>query len=144
MFSQTAEYAIRAIVWLAENSDDGPVGNQTIADGTQVPVTYLAKILQQLVKSGLVNSKRGVGGGFVLNFAADEITVLDVVNAVDPIERITSCPLNLKSHATKRCGMHARMDKAMEMVEAVLSQSTIEEIINDKSRPTPLRNSGKS
>lgn len=143
MFSQTAEYAIRAIVWLAENNDGGPVGNQKIAEGTQVPVTYLAKILQQLTKSGLVTSKRGVGGGFVLSFSADEITVLDIVNAVDPIGRITSCPLNLKSHAHKRCGMHARMDKAMEMVETVLSQSTVAEIINDKTRPTPLRNSKK-
>lgn len=138
MFSQTAEYALRAIVWLAENSSDGPLGNQKIAEGTQVPVTYLAKIMQALVKADLVNSRRGVGGGFVLNYEAEEITVLDVLNAVDPIKRITSCPLHLKTHAKKRCGMHARLDDAMAMVETVFSQSTIAEIINDRSRPKPM------
>ncbi len=138
MFSQTAEYALRAIVWLAENSVDSPVGNQKIAEATQVPVTYLAKIMQALVKVELVTSRRGVGGGFVLNYEPEDITVLDVLNAVDPIKRITSCPLHLKTHAKKRCGMHARLDDAMAMVESAFSQSTIADILNDRSRPKPM------
>lgn len=138
MFSQSAEYALRAVVWLAENANDGPIGNQKIAEGTQVPVTYLAKILQELAKAGLVTSRRGVGGGFTLNYDPQDISVLDVLNAVDPIKRINSCPLHLKTHAKKRCGMHASLDNAMAIVEDVLSKSTIEEIINDRSRPRPM------
>lgn len=140
MFSQTAEYALRAIVWLAENAGEGPIGNQRIAKGTQVPVTYLAKIMQGLVKANLVSSRRGVGGGFVLNDAPEDITVLDVVNAVDPINRIETCPLKLTMHKHKRCGMHSRLDQAIELVQETLAKSTIAEILDDATRPKPLKN----
>ena len=138
MFSHTAEYALRAIVWLAEHNDQGPIGNQLIAEGTKVPTTYLAKILQELVKADLVSSRRGVGGGFELNRDPDVITVLEVVNAVDPIQRYTQCPLKLKSHKKKRCGMHSRLDEAIATVEEVLAASTITDILQDGSRPRPM------
>ena len=138
MFSQTAEYALRAVVWLSANSDNGPVGNQRISAATQVPATYLAKILQELVKAGLVSSRRGAGGGFELACDASETTVYDVVNAVDPIDRFTDCPLKLATHSKKRCRMHASMDEAVEQVIEVLSNHTIEDLLHDKSRPKPL------
>ncbi len=141
MFSQTAEYALRAVVWLAENAGENPVGNQRIAAGTQVPETYLAKIMQTLAQEGLVTARRGVGGGFALNYEPHEITVYEIVNAVAPIQRITSCPLNLKTHDKMRCRMHASLDSALEQVEIVLSATTIAEILNDKSRPKPMNES---
>ncbi len=138
MFSQTTEYALRAIVWLAEHGEDGPQGNQRIAQGTQVPVTYLAKILQELAKANLVTSRRGVGGGFELNCQPDELTVFDVVSAVDPPKRYTDCPLKLKTHRKMRCPMHASLDEALKKVEEVLTGTTIADILNDKSRPKPM------
>jgi Rrf2 family protein len=143
MFSQKAEYALRAVVWLAEHIDDGPVGNQQIAEGTQVPVTYLAKILQELVRCELVTSRRGAGGGFKLIANPAKLTVLDVVNSVDPIKRYTGCPLKLKSHAKKRCPMHASLDDALGKLEAVLSGTSIANILNDTSRPKPMVESRK-
>ena len=140
MFSQTTEYALRAIVWLAQQEFADAIGNKKIAEGTLVPETYLAKILQQLNKAGLVNSRRGVGGGFALAYEPEEITVLDVINAVDPLDRFDACPLNLKSHAKRRCRMHASLDDAMESVEAVFSQTSIAEIVADNTRPTPMKN----
>ena len=138
MFSQTAEYALRAIVWLAEHKEECPVGNQQIANGTKVPSTYLAKILQELVKAELVISRRGVGGGFTFCRDPHETTVLDVVNAVDPINCLTECPLALKSHKHKLCSMHASLNEALEKVEEVLSNSSIADLLNDRSRPTPM------
>jgi len=138
MFSQKTEYALRAIVWLAEHRDDGAQGNQRIAEGTQVPVTYLAKILQELAKADLVSSRRGAGGGFELKCETDELTVFDVVSAVDPPKRFTDCPLKLKTHRKMRCPMHASLDEALEKVEEVLSGYTIAHILNDKSRPKPM------
>ena len=138
MFSQTAEYAVRAIVWLAEHADECPLGNQVIAESTQVPQTYLAKIMQALAKADLVSSRRGVGGGFVLNRPAAEITLLDVVNSVDPLQRFEDCPLKLAGHRKRRCSMHAQLDAAMEKVEEVLSASTIDDLIKDTSRPKPM------
>ena len=138
MFSQTQEYALRAVVWLAQHQSEGAVGNQVIAEGTAVPTSYLSKVLQQLAREGIVESKRGVGGGFQLTRDPDELTVLEVVNAVDPMRRITSCPLGLKTHKHKLCPMHNRLDEALEMVEAALGNSTIREVMSEPGRPLPL------
>ncbi len=138
MFSRTAEYAVRAIVWLAEREGECPLGNQAIAESTQVPQTYLAKIMQELAKADLVSSRRGVGGGFLLNKPANQITVLDVVNAVDPIQRFDDCPLKLAGHRKKRCSMHAQLNVAVERVEEALAASTIDDLIRDTTRPKPM------
>ncbi|SVE19271.1 uncharacterized protein METZ01_LOCUS472125, partial [marine metagenome] len=65
MFSQTVEYALRATVHLAMNNDRPQKTNQ-IADATQVPTAYLAKVLRELNRHGLVHSQRGLGGGISL------------------------------------------------------------------------------
>ena len=138
MFSQTAEYALRAVTWLAANQDSGPMGVPKIAEATLVPSSYLAKILQSLVKSEIAISKRGIGGGFVLACPPDQLSVLDVVNAVDAIKRIRTCPLKLSTHKSKLCPMHARLDEAMETVEKALAESMISDLLYDQNRPKPL------
>ena len=138
MFSQTAEYALRAVVWLADHVDDGPAGHSVIAEDAKVPPTYLAKVLQSLAKAKIVSSRRGVGGGYTLNHDPSELTVLDVVNAVDPIKRIHGCPLKLASHGKKLCGMHSRLDNAVALVEVALRESTIADILGETSRPKPM------
>lgn len=70
-----------------------------------------------------------------------EITVLDIINAVDPIQRIKGCPLGLESHRGRLCGMHMRLDRAMKLVEETLEQSTIADILNTPERPQPMRES---
>src|SRR5262245_23178018 len=102
MFSQTVEYALRAVVHLAYESPEART-TQQIADATQVPKDYLSKILQGLAKKGIVTTQRGVGGGVSLAKGPEELTILDVVNAVEPIERITTCPLKLKTHGVRLC-----------------------------------------
>ena len=138
MFSQTQEYALRAVIWLAQHDDDGPIGNVRIAAETAVPASYLSKVLQSLVRSDILVSRRGVGGGFQLSRSPDELTALEVVNAVDPIRRISTCPLKLKTHGRHLCPMHARLDGAMALVEEALGNSTIREIMSEPGRPLPL------
>ncbi len=140
MFSQTAEYALCAVVWLAEHHQAEPVGNRTIAEVTQIPPSYLSKILHELAQAEILRSRRGVGGGFQLIPSPDELTVLDVVNAVDPLRRINACPLKLKSHCEQLCPMHARLDETLALVEQALASSTIREVMFDPARPLPLRN----
>ncbi len=142
VFSQTAEYALRAVVWLASDETEQRLGVRRIAAGTQVPESYLSKVLQGLARAGLVASRRGVGGGHTLTRPASEITVLEVINAVDPIPRIQGCPLGLASHRGKLCGMHARLDQAMGLVEETLGQSTIADILSTPGRPLPMRELG--
>lgn len=82
MFSQTVEYALRAIVrYVAPEA----CSTNTLAETTLVPRAYLSKVLQGLRRSGLITSQRGVGGGVALAHSSSEITILQVVNAVEPI-----------------------------------------------------------
>ena len=81
MLSQTVEYALRAAVYLAGKTGT-PQTNDQIATATKVPAAYLSKVLQSLTRAGLVAAQRGVRGGFTLCRAADELTILEVVNAV--------------------------------------------------------------
>ncbi len=137
MLSQTTEYALRAIVWLACNFDQ-PQTTPQIAKATHVPAGYLSKVLQSLGRSGLVQAQRGKHGGFVLTNPADRITVLQVVNAVDPLRRIRECPLGLKSHGTFLCPLHKRLDEATQMVEKAFDQTTIAELLSTPSHSKPL------
>src|SRR5690349_17460564 len=118
MISQTGEYALRAVVCLG-NEGGRPLTTQVIAERAQVPVDYLAKVLQGLGRAGLVRSRRGLGGGFVLARPLDELTVLDVVNAVDPLKRIERCPLGLAAHGRQLCPLHRRLDEGIALVESL-------------------------
>lgn len=132
MFSDTVEYALRAVIHLAHQAPAARTTAQ-IAEATQVPKDYLAKILQGLAKKGIVQTQRGVGGGVSLVKTPEELTILDVVNAVDPIQRIATCPLKLPTHGTNLCPLHKRMDAAMATVEAAFRDSTLAEVLADPS-----------
>ncbi len=135
--SQTAEYALRAVVWLAGHPDMN-LSTPEIARVTQVPPGYLSKVLQALARAGLVASQPGRTGGFQLTRPAAELSVLDVINAVDPVQRIRTCPLNLTSHEADLCPLHRRLDQALANVEQAFAESTIAELISEPSRNAPL------
>ena len=137
MISQTAEYALRAIVFLADNPTDAQTA-EAIAKGTKVPVGYLAKIMQGLARNGLVTSQRGLYGGFTLARAIKELTVYDVIQAVDPIVRITECPLGLEGHGTNLCPLHRGLDNAMAAVEMAFKKLTIHHVLNQPQTNRPL------
>ena len=86
MFSQTVEYALRAVYCLGRNLDETKT-NKQIADLMRIPSSYLAKIMQALVKAGIVRSRRGVNGGFLLAKDPEEQNLLDVIVAVDPKDK---------------------------------------------------------
>src|SRR5438094_233271 len=102
MFSETVEYALRAVVHLAGSAPQAQT-TEEIAKSTRVPQAYLSKVLQRLVQAGIVRSQRGLGGGMSLTKTPAELTILEVVNAVDPIRRINTCPLGLAAHGVNLC-----------------------------------------
>jgi Rrf2 family nitric oxide-sensitive transcriptional repressor len=136
MISQTAEYALRAIVFLA--GQELPQTTQQIAATTRVPAGYLSKVMQALSKRGLVHSQRGLHGGFTLALSPDHLTVWEVIEAVDPIQRIRSCPLGLKTHGVNLCPMHRRLDDALAGVEEAFKASTVAELLADPNPSKPL------
>lgn len=141
MLSQTVEYALRSVVQLASIAPDTSTTAE-LAVVTQVPPAYLAKVLQALVRAGIVASQRGASGGVSLARPAEKLTILDIVNATDPIQRIKTCPLQLASHGTKLCPLHRRMDAALAQVEQAFRSTTLAEVIGDPSRIKPLCESG--
>jgi Rrf2 family nitric oxide-sensitive transcriptional repressor len=143
MLSQTAEYALRAIVVLAGDPSTSWTA-QAIAAKTQVPYDYLIKVLQPLTRAGLVSAQRGRNGGFALTRLPEQVNVLDVINAVDPLKRIRYCPLNLKAHATTLCPLHRKLDDAMRFVEEAFASTTLAEILSDPSPIRPLCEKGET
>lgn len=137
MFSQTVEYALRAVCFLAGQAPAARTTDQ-IAMATRVPKPYLSKVLQGLSRGGIVHSQRGLGGGITLVKAPDQLTVLEVVNAVDPICRIQECPLGLAAHGVRLCPLHKRMDNALAMIEDSFRTSTLAEILAEPSESVPL------
>lgn len=137
MISKTAEYALRAMVYLAENPAS-PSPLQAIAASTQVPSGYLSKVMQQMVRAGLVTSLRGLGGGFTLAQAAAELSVYEVVQAVDPIARIHECPLKLPEHREELCALHRRLDDVMELVEQSFRLTSVADLLKKPVFPKAL------
>ena len=135
MISQTAEYALRAISLLAEHHP-APLKTSKIAQSARVPKPYLVKVLQSLAREGIVETRRGIGGGVSLARELDELTMLDVVNAVDPIQRITRCPIGLAAHGVELCPMHSRLDAALEKIETIFRETTLAEVLADQKEST--------
>lgn len=127
MFSRTVEYALRAAVCLADSDGEPRTGAQ-ISEATQVPPDYLSKVMRELGRAKLVRSRRGLNGGFTLAADPAKITVLQVINAVDPIERITTCPLGIKGHK-KLCPLHRSLDEAIAQVEKAFAGTTIVDLV---------------
>jgi Rrf2 family protein len=126
MMSQTADYALRAVVHLARSGGD-PQTTQQIARATGVTPGYLSKVMQNLVKAGIVTSQRGLHGGFRLQKTPENLTILEVVNTVDPVQRIHECPLKLQTH-TVLCALHRRMDDLLAIIEERLGSTTVADL----------------
>lgn len=137
MFSQTTEYALRAMAWLAVNEGELVPTNE-IATHTMVPPHYLAKVLQQLASSDLITGRRGVRGGYRLARSPRDISLLEVMRSVGTIERITSCPLGLENHGTNLCALHRRIDETARLVIERFEGISLFDLISEKDSNRPL------
>jgi Rrf2 family protein len=135
MFSQTSEYAMRAMAWLAVAPEGELVSTNELAAQTQVPTNYLAKVLQQLVAVKLVIGRRGVHGGYKLARRPEDITLLEVVRTVSDVERVHSCPLGDARYGGKLCPLHSAKDEAAAAVIDILGRTTLASLKCDKARP---------
>ena len=128
MVSQTVEYALRAMGHLAV-LDGIPTTAQSIAATTRVPQGYLSKIMRDLVCAQLVRSFRGRRGGFVLARPPARISVLDIVNAVDPIRRIDCCPTGNPMHVNL-CPIHRCLDDALGQMEERFRSASLVSVVD--------------
>ncbi len=138
MLSRTSEYALRAATALA-GSNGRPLLSHELAELTGVSPPYLKKVLRLLTKAELLRSRPGPGGGFLLARAPEQISLLDVVNAVEPFQRLDRCPLGLEEH-TELCPLHRRIDEAVASIERAFGSTTLDGVARSfESAPTPPR-----
>lgn len=137
MLSQTVEYALRAMVCLA-NAPQASQSRTQLVEQTQVPKAYLAKVMQDLCRAGLAVAQRGKHGGFMLAKPAERITLLDVVDSVEPLQRIECCPLNIRAHGTRLCPLHRRVDEAAAALIGLFGNVTLAQVVAEKSGSIPL------
>ena len=129
MFTKTCEYAIRAVLFIAQKSADGTkIGIREIAKGIDSPEHFIAKILQDLSRKGLVQSQKGPAGGFYLDKASLNATLADVVRIVDGDKIFTGCALGLKQCSeTKPCPLHPEFKKIREQILHLLQSARLGE-----------------
>ena len=137
VISDAVEYGLRAVVWLADHPGE-PQKVREMAAGTRCSTGYLAKVMQRLGGAGIVSAQRGLHGGFTLERDPATLTILEVVEAVDPIQRITTCPLDIKSHGTRLCPLHRRIDNAIAYIEQSFRKTTIQELLDEPAESRPL------
>lgn len=133
LLSEACDYGLRAVIWMAQRPPAEPQKVKDIAEGIRAAPGYLIKVLQELAKAGILTARRGSQGGFTLKSDPAKLTALDVINAIDPLERIESCPLQLEAHEAGLCQMHRCIDEAMEKIEETFRQATIRSAIDQPS-----------
>ena len=128
LLSEACEYGLRAVVWMAQRPQELHK-TKDIAEGIDAASGYLVKVLQELTKAGILSARRGSQGGFMMRSDPSVLTALDVINAIDSLERINTCPLQLDTHVMALCPIHRKIDDAMGMIEASFRELTIEQVV---------------
>jgi Rrf2 family protein len=134
--SQTTGYAVRALVCLDEQSGHANL-IRDIAGRTGIPKPYLARIFNDLTHRGLVAAKRGYHGGIALARPAEEISLLQVVEAVEGPNWIGPCLLGLDDcTASRTCPTNAVWRRASKQIKAVLDKTTLADVTASPMRKT--------
>jgi Rrf2 family protein len=110
IYTDSGRYAIRALTYMASQEDQSsPAAAADVAEAENIPPYYLAKVLQDLARADLLRSVRGRGGGFLLKRAPEDIKVLEILEAVENIRRLTTeCVLGLdQCNDEVSCPLHA-------------------------------------
>ncbi len=131
MLNQTAEYALRTAVYLAEHGRDGAVRAAVLADALGIPSNYLSKILHQLARQGILVSQRGKTGGFRLARGPDAISLADVVRPFDPVDAKRSCLLG-RSVCSDRapCEAHKEWKNVSTQVASFFHETTLASLVD--------------
>ena len=133
MFSKSCEYAIKAMIFVAQKSkDEARLSIKEIAKGTDAPEHFVAKIMQDLGRKKLVHSVKGPNGGFYMEKKDFKISIADIVKAMDGDRLYTDCVLGLKACSEKNpCPVHFEYKEIKKNFIKMIETNTIGEF-NDK------------
>ena len=127
IYSKPCEYAIRALAFLASSPAHSTARGEEIARAENIPGPMLGKVLQELVRKGLLESRRGPGGGFRLARRAKLITLRDVVAAIDGLDPLMECAVGLERCADEApCPLHDTFKGIRKLMMAYLETTTLD------------------
>jgi len=144
IYSKPCEYAVRALVFLARFPGRRAVQGTEIAKGEGLPAPVLGKVLQELVRKGLLDSRRGPGGGFRLARDPQLITLRDVVAAIDGLDQFAECAVGLEHCSDESlCPLHDTWKALRTHVINYLQETTLADMAAAVERKNTLRSRPK-
>lgn len=137
MLSNKAQYAFRALTYLVDKYDQGPVLISDIAKKKKIPLKFLENILLELKKAGILESKKGKGGGYYIREHPSKTSVAAVVRIVDgPIAMLPCVSLyfyqRCKNCDEKNCGLHDVMEKVRDATLNILENRTLNDLASGR------------
>jgi Rrf2 family protein len=125
-----ADYALRVMIYMSGTTAAHRLSRSAIAAATHIPEAYLAKILQALVKVRLIRSRPGVHGGFELSRTPSDISMLEVIEAIDGPSALATCIADENScEQSPWCGVRHTLAKAQEAMLLVLKASSVADLV---------------
>ena len=137
--SKKADYALIAMKHLAQNRDVASTSAREIAESFHIPIELMAKVLQRLVRTGLLTSQQGTRGGYALSRPSSTISVADVIQAIDGPLTVTACS-NDKNDCEQysRCNVRDPLWRIRERIADALGTVTIAEMAAEGQQPEPV------
>jgi len=129
--TKKVDYGLMAIAYIAWNHGERVVNTKEIAEAYSIPVELLAKILQRMVKGGLITSLSGPKGGYSLSTSPSDITVARIIEAVEGNINILNCSEEESSRCYQfdRCSIRTPMQRLEHRIVDMLNKTTLEELI---------------
>lgn len=130
MFSKTSEYAIKIMIYLGTHKENEKLhGVREICEMLKSPEAFTAKILQQLVRAELLSSMKGKNGGFKIEKKTKEITIFDIVKAIDGDKSFTRCILGLADCSGENpCPLHHKYYKIKNEIQKNILNTNIKDL----------------
>ncbi|MEE4254669.1 MAG: Rrf2 family transcriptional regulator [Desulfuromusa sp.] len=130
VITRATEYAVRTVLYLAQQPKNDIVLKKDICRTQQVTPAFLTKILQPLIKMGIVSSQRGVGGGFLLARDPSEITILDILQAEEGLLKLNHCLVDTDfCHRDGYCSAHEVWQEAQQKMAEILQKKSIADLV---------------
>jgi Rrf2 family protein len=136
IFSRQCEYALQAVIYLALGPAGGFISIKDLTEKLDIPYHFLAKILQSLAGKGILASQKGPSGGFSLARPANEITLYQIVEAVDGPAMMHNCVMGFpECNGTSPCAVHASWAGLREDIHSMLSSKKIDKLALEMNKP---------
>ncbi|HJV20378.1 MAG TPA: Rrf2 family transcriptional regulator [Sediminibacterium sp.] len=135
MLAKKTQYALKALTYMAEQNNEGPFLIADIARKKKIPVKFLESILLELKKAGILNSKKGKGGGYFFNQDPSTITMAAVMRLIEgPIALLPCVSLNFYKKCSdcneKKCGLNKIMKEVRDNTLSILENRTVQDLVS--------------